>query len=176
MKTFRYLLLAMSLTLCHQTFAAETSAIEQNIIKVATQYIHSIACETSPVTAKQIIPLTPYSSEDTRWDAQYAVLWSGDIGCQGGSGTSSANLLIVKIGAGAFYYVDSKQSSPNIHYESPTNWVTNVTSFSANRMVLAGRTYASQDPHCCPSVLTEFILERDKQANWRLIDKHTLSQ
>lgn len=158
------------------THAADKAAIEQNIIKVATQYIHAVACEASPVTSKQIIPLTPYTTEDNRWDAEYAVLWSGDIGCQGGSGTSSANLLIVKIGAGAFYYVDSQHSTPNIRYESPTNWVTHIVSYSANRLVLAGKTYAEKDPHCCPSLHTEFIVERNDQGDWLLLDKHTSAQ
>lgn len=170
----RFFILFILALFINTSYAADKTLVEQNVLKVASQYINAIACETTPVTVKQIVPLSAYTNDDNRWDAQYAVLWSGDIGCQGGSGTSSANLLIVKIGAGDFYYVDSQLSSPNIAYESPTNWVTQIMSYSANRLVLAGKTYTDQDPHCCPSQLTEFILDRDKKGNWHNIDSHII--
>ena len=61
---------------------------KQAIMKMMNQYINAVACATSKVELKDIVNIHPPKEDYT--GSTYYVLWSGDKGCEGGSGTMSA--------------------------------------------------------------------------------------
>lgn len=154
--------------------AVNNTALTKKILATATAYQQAIACETSPITQENIIPLTPFTDEEDQWESRYVVLWSGDIGCQGGSGTSTANITSIEIGAAQYVYVNSEESSPNIDYESPVAYVRRVVSYAKDKLVLEGKTYAEKDPHCCPSLTIQFTLTQDTEGNWKKTEEHLI--
>lgn len=148
--------------------------ITRNIVKATTAYADSIACEHSKIEAKNIAALTPYKTMDSRGDAKYAVLWSGDIGCAGGSGTSGSAITIVKIGAGDSVLVDPVQSSPNISHELPVRYVERLVGNTADSLIIEGKEYGKDDPNCCPSVHVRATLKVDVKGNWKMIEKKVI--
>ena len=61
---------------------------KQAIMKMMNPYINAVACATSKVELKDIVNIHPPEEDYT--GSTYYVLWSGDKGCEGGSGTMSA--------------------------------------------------------------------------------------
>ena len=89
-KTLLFVLLGLSTT----TFA-ETSTEKLQVLKTVKNFAQSIACETSfeggatdkPTTLKDVYSLD---------DGYYLVNWSGDVGCNGGTGTMSNHFTPVE--------------------------------------------------------------------------------
>ncbi len=148
--------------------------ITRSIVKAANAYADSIACEHSKIEAKNIAALVPYRTMDSRGDAKYAVLWSGDIWCAGGSGTNGSAITIVKIGAGDSFLVDSLQSSPIISHELPVRYVERLVGNTADSLIIEGKEYGKDDPNCCPSVNVRATLKVDAKGNWKMIDKKVI--
>jgi hypothetical protein len=154
--------------------AAPIQKITEQIIRTVTSFANSISCPQVKVEPKMIAALVPYKFNDgSTVDAKYAVLWTGDIGCAGGSGTEITNLSIVKIITGA-YIVDPLQSSPAIKFKIPARYVERIVGSTRDSLILEGRTYGSGDAICCPSALVHFTMRADVKGNWKLTNKQIL--
>ncbi len=68
-------------------FASELQD-KQIIMKLMNNYINAVACATSKVQINNIVSIFPPEEDYT--GSTYYVLWSGDKGCEGGSGTMSS--------------------------------------------------------------------------------------
>lgn len=154
----------------------DPATIPARVLEVAQQYQNAIACANIDKAMQPVIALTPYTDSDHRNEARYAVLWSGDIGCAGGSGSSTANITIVGMGGGDGFFVDASRSSPHITYDSPVTLVREVLNYTQDTLTLRGKEYRDSDPHCCPSVNTRFTLREDEQGNWLLIEQYSEPQ
>ena len=154
----------------------DPATIPARVLDVAQQYQNAIACANIDKAMQPVIALTPYTDSDHRDEARYAVLWSGDIGCAGGSGTSTANITIVGIGGGNGFFVDSTHSSPHITFDSPVTLVREVVNYTQDTLTLRGKEYRDSDPRCCPSINTRFTLREDEQGNWLLIEQYSEPQ
>ena len=72
--------------------ALSTAEVAGKVIVAATNYAKAISsCNSAKIEPRDIATLVP--------EEKYAVLWYGDIGCAGGSGTSTLNITIVNVGA-----------------------------------------------------------------------------
>lgn len=145
-------------------------AVRAKVAAVVQSYITAIACETPPITAADVITLSPWTSAENRPDAAYAVVWSGSIGCGGGNGTYGYGLAVATVGAGDTVLVDPYRSSPMVTFDSPTQNVRVVGS-GPDSLVLEGKDYAADDPRCCPSLNLRMTVKRDAQGNWRAIKR-----
>jgi len=154
--------------------APSVQDISKAVVRASSQYANAVSCETEKIGPKQIAGLRPYKSFDDRMDAVYAVLWSGDIGCAGGSGTSGTNISIVTIGAGDSYVVDPTRSSPVVQFESPVRYVERIVGNTPDTLILEGKDYGPKDPNCCPSVPVRFTLKVDGKGNWKLVEKKVM--
>lgn len=154
--------------------APPVQEITKNIIKSVTAYANAISCPGVTVEAKQIAALVPYKTFDDRMDAKYAVLWAGDIGCAGGSGTEGTNLSIVTVSTGDSYVVDPLQSSPVIQLESPVRYIERIVGNTRDSLVLEGKEYGPNDSNCCPSLRVRFTLRADEKGNWKLVEKKAM--
>ncbi len=148
--------------------------ITKQVIRSVTGYANAISCPGVKVDAKQIAALVPYKTIDDRMDAKYAVLWPGDIGCAGGSGTEETHVSIVTVSTGDTYVVDPLQSSPAIQFESPVRFVDRIVGNTRDSLILEGMEYGPKDPNCCPSIKTRFTVRVDEKGNWKVIEKKTM--
>jgi uncharacterized membrane protein len=158
--------------------AAQTALSEReitrSIVKAATAYADAVSCAHSKISAKNIATLRPYDAE-VRGDAIYAVVWSGDIGCDGGTGSVNPAISIVKTGAGYSFFVDPLRSSPSIKHEIPVRYVERLVENTADSLTLEGKAYGPNDGNCCPSVNVRAILKVDAKGNWKLVDRKVIS-
>lgn len=160
--------------LSNGVFAEEVPSVKvitKKIISATTKYANSVACEVSDITGKQIAALVPYKDFDGREEAEYAVLWNGDLGCAGGSGTNGTNIAIIKIRAGDSFVVDASRSSPNVTFDIPVRGVDRIVGNNRDSLILEATEYGENDPNCCPSISVRFVMMRDNRGNWKLVSK-----
>lgn len=155
--------------------APPVQEITKQIIKSVTSYANAISCPGVVVESRQIAALIPYKTFDDRMDAKFAVLWVGDIGCAGGSGTEGTNVAIVTVSTGDSYVVDPLQSSPAIQFESPVRFVDRIVGNNRDSLILEGKDYGPNDSNCCPSIKVRFTLRVDEKGNWKLVEKKAMS-
>lgn len=158
--------------------AADVMSVEQitnEIITSATAYANSISCPHVKITPQRIAALVPWKEPDDRWDARYAALWDGDIGCDGGSGGESTRISIVAVKTGNTFVVDPLRSSPAIRFEIPVRYVTRIVGNTHDSLVLEGLAYGPNDGNCCPSIRLRFTMQVDENGNWRVSRKQVLT-
>ena len=154
--------------------APSVPEITKGVIKAVKSYATAISCEDGQIEPKNIAALNPYKTLDDRLDARFAVLWTGDIGCAGGSGTVGTNISIVTVGAGDSYLVDPQASSPIVTFESPVRFVERIVGNTKDTLILEGKEQGPKDANCCPSIPVRFTLKLDSKGAWKMIDKKTL--
>ncbi len=136
-------------------------------IKVAVKgYANSISCGHTKIDSKKIAPLIPWTSEPDKLKAKYAVIWDGDVGCLGGSGTSGAQLAIVTVGTGSHFMVDPTRSTPNIHFNTDTRFIEKLVRNTKNTLVLEGLFLKNEDLNNFPSLKKRLTLKLDQKGNW----------
>ncbi len=157
-------------SICCYASAQEIPAeriILQDVVKTAYAYANSIACDVSDNNAiKNAISIIPWDQNHDFADAEYAVIWTGDVGCNGGKGSAGVNIAIVKIGMGNQYYVDPRLSSPIIGFDASLASVTKIVSFKKDVIVLEGTKDTAG-----ASLRVQISLRRDKIGNWKLINE-----
>jgi hypothetical protein len=84
--------------------------ITARIVRSVKMYVGAIACN-GVVTPRHIAALSPYTSSEDLDTARYVVLWYGDIGCLGGSGSIANHIAIVSIGPNGDFVVDPRRLS-----------------------------------------------------------------
>ena len=147
--------------------------VKKQAFKVATRYARSISCETV-TNLKNMVALIPWKNlkdDDERDRAQYALVWYGDIGCSGGTGSSASHIAIVRISVGDSFLVDPAASSPIVKFDLSVESRTKVLSASSDQLTLSGWDYGPEDAHCCPSVPVRISVKRDQHGNWAVINK-----
>lgn len=179
----KYILCALAcLGLMANGFAQEfddvppVKTITKAIIQATQSYANAISCDTPNLKPADVAALIPWKKGTEREEAEYAVIWYGDVGCLGGSGTTTANLAIVKIGAGNTFYVVPGRSSPQISFETAGSRisVSRILGNTENTLTLEGYDYAENDAMCCPSIRKQFTVRSDEKGNWRIIKEKIL--
>lgn len=163
-------ILLLSITSC--IFASEGPSVEdvtRQVSDAANNYAKAISCGNQIVGPDQIAALVPYKKWDERYSAKFAVIWSGDIGCAGGSGTTYSRISIIKIGTGDTYLVDPEESSPIVTFDVPVRHVERIVGNTDTTLVLEGMKFGPDDPNCCPSIKVRFTLQADEKGNWTMI-------
>lgn len=148
--------------------------IVRRVVDAASKYADGIACREGKIDVKDVFALTPYKSRDDRWEARYAVLWFGDVGCAGGSGTSHTHLAMVSFGMNDYAHVLPGLSSPQINFDSPVRFIERVVSHTRDTLVMEGMEAGASDPGCCPSIPVRFTLRVDKQGHWKMVERREL--
>lgn len=168
MKIAAVLLIFLGVSLSAYAAPTSESDIKIGIANAVERYANAISCGGIKVKPEDVLTLAPY--KDGPELSKYAVLWSGDVGCFGGSGTEMTRLAIATVNTGR-YVVQPGLSSPVAAFESPARFVTRVVSKGADSLVLEGREYAPNDPRSNPSVPVRFTLREDAKGGWRLVEK-----
>jgi hypothetical protein len=174
MKKSFYLLVLLIITMLHNTAFGENGLsiqqITKRVVQVTNKYAKSISCEQDSYTdPKMIAALSPYKG-DIYDGAEYAVLWYGDIGCAGGSGTTTVNLAIVKVTTGESFIVDATQSSPAINFDYPSK-LAEVAGNNRDSLIINGCDWGKNDGNNFPSIPISVIMMRDNKGNWNTVSK-----
>ena len=146
------------------------------VIEAAARYAQGIACDAQTITPGDVARLAGEAPEETGDGTRFAVLWTADIGCAGGSGTTLTHIAIVRgggLGQHA-YYVDTQRSSPAIDFESPVRVVERIVRHGPDELELEGMVQAEGEPNCCPSQPVRFTLRADEAGHWKLVAQQAL--
>jgi hypothetical protein len=157
--------------------AKDEAWAKKQAFQVAAQYARSISCQTT-VDSKNLIVLTPWKNfEDMneRENVKYALIWHGDIGCYGGTGTTNPHITIVRVRTGDTFVVDPLESSPIVKFDVPVHYVEGIVKFSASELLLSAKDWAPDDAHCCPSIPVHILLRREDKGNWNFVEKRRIS-
>lgn len=140
----------------------------ENIISVVTKYGQSIGCMDVAPTANDIFAMTPFKTYDDLFEAKFAVLWVGDIGCSGGSDTTTTNVAIVKVGAGSNFYVDVLQSDPVTYL--PVGRIEKIISAGKDILVLDSIQHADGDAKNYPTIRERVTLKLLGYGKWQVLN------
>jgi hypothetical protein len=159
--------LAVSLS----AFAAPRSEadIRRGVASAVERYANAVSCGGVSVKPEDVLTLSAYRDGEAALP-KYAVLWTGDLGCFGGSGTEMTRLSIATINTGQ-YVVQPELSSPVAAFESPVRFVSRVVSSGPDTLVMEGMEYTPHDPRSKPSKAVRFTLRLDAKGGWRQVDK-----
>jgi len=116
------------------------------------------------------VPWKNFEDDGERMNARYALVWWGDIGCEGGTGSVIPSIAIVRIGVGTHFVVDLGASSPQVKFEVEGRG-PRVIGATENVLTLSAIDWAPNDAHCCPSIPVRLSLKEDGKGNWKLIEK-----
>jgi hypothetical protein len=146
----------------------DSAWIKQQALKAASQYANSISCETL-IEENNLLALIPWNNVNDlreRAKAEYALIWHGDIGCDGGTGTFNPYIAIINIGSGNSFVVNPLMSSPVVKFDVQVHRINGIIKYSKTELLLSGKTWGPDDGHCCPSIPVNILLTRDTNGNW----------
>lgn len=141
----------------------------KEIIRVVNLYAEAIAClPDENLSGRDIAAMSPLKDMDLREEAKFAVVWRGDIGCAGGSGTTGAHLAVVKVGAGDSFYVDAYESEPTVDAGLPRA-IEKIVGATKDSLILDVLDYGDKDANCCPSLRTRITLKQLQNGKWQKV-------
>lgn len=147
----------------------------EKVFEVASQYAEAISCETI-LDSKKLVALVPWDDDQDLLDARYALIWQGDIKCWGGSGSSQPQITLIGFGAGGSVMAFPELSSPIVKFEPSIRIIETIDKATENEITLTGKDWDwDHDGLCCPSVPVQIIMRRDKNNDWKLIQKLKLA-
>ena len=142
--------------------------INKRVINAARKYQDAISCSEIPIKPKDVVPLVSLKSTEERFMVAYAVLWVGDIGCSGGTGSAGSYISIVGVAFDDYFYVDPSRSSPQVEFGGPAKLITKISRYSHDTLLVEGKKASQNDPNCCPSINVKYKLKADAKGNWKL--------
>lgn len=149
--------------------------IIRKVFEVASQYASAISCEPI-LNSKNLVALVPWDDDHDIMDARYALIWHGDIQCLGGSGSSHPHITIVRLGVGGSVFALPELSSPVVKFDPTVRIIETIVEATENELTLTGKDWDwDRDGMCCPSVPVEIIMRRDKNNDWKEIQKINLA-
>lgn len=144
---------------------AQTKAI----VEVVNLYARAVGCAPDDqLSGKNIAAMTPLTDMDMREDAKFAVIWYGDFGCQGGSGTTAARLAIVGVGSGDTFYVNPYESEPASDAGLPRS-VEKIVGATKDTLILDVLDYGKNDANCCPSLRKRVTIKQLSNGKWQRV-------
>lgn len=151
------LLAILSPSVCQ---AKESSEMEfrKQALKVATQYAQSISCDYS-MNPSNLIALTPLINNSDEYP-EYVLIWSGDVGCYGGSHSIRYLITTINVRAGNTATVDPLLSSPAVHWTINPNLIKKMTRISNNSLKIIAIDENESN--------VEIRLNRDVKGQWRV--------
>ena len=139
------------------TAGSQQQAAIQEVVRVANEYIIKNACEASSAEPSVVATMVPSTEQVAagRATAKFAVLWSGDIGCRGGSGTNTMNILLIeKRGKKPARVVDADDVNSAANFER-------IVTTTADSLTVEVYTWSEDDPQCCASQYERWTLQRE---------------
>lgn len=167
------LAVSMSVTAQEQEFLT-VPQINKGVLSAANGYAKAVSCFEELATPATIFALTPLKTRDDSFDAKYLVFWSGDIGCNGGSGTLTTNHAVVRVSYHGDFYVVPEHSAP-IKGGLESRFITKFVGNSKDTMVVDQLEHAENDSNNGPSLKYRVTYQiDDRSGEWKIINKKKL--
>lgn len=178
-KTFLLSILTIS-GLSNISFANSVQEDKNDVLRTIENYTSSIACEVD-INPHNIFPM--YTSSDMR---TYYVLWTGDKGCNGGSGTIDNYVSVVeKIGNHRPFMVSSDEAFGRFDIGDSvllnTRFIESIKQINSETFEVVSANYAddfyggSDAGNNFPGNLFRYRLELIND-NWVITDQKLLKQ
>ena len=152
--------------------------VTRRVLESVNSYAMGIACETAEATAKDVAALVPLGvATDTvpYGEGTYAVLWHGDIGCRGGSGTVTDNIALVVRAANDTFLVDPRASSPQVAFETSIAAIDKLVGATSNSLVLDGRRFCGGEWSLAGCEMkVRITMRQGRDGSWKVVSKRDL--
>ena len=166
---FNKILAIIAFLHCIPAFAQTNANDTVQVLNIMKKYVQTIACG-STVQAKNIIDMTNSESDPPI----YYVLWIGDIGCSGGSGTTTANITAVEknrmmdLGYAVSVYPILEDE---VYYGLYPLYIESLKKISDHKIqIVSSEPVNEYSNH--PRKKYKFILQSsENNAKWRLVNK-----
>jgi hypothetical protein len=109
-------------------------------------------------------------TSDDDFEKRFLVIWEGDVGHYGGSGTWGPAMCEVVEGSFGRYFVESTHK----HFETGLRCIDDVEGFSDHTLVVSGRRYADSDSNNHPSLRFRVKLEKGLE-HWDIVEEEFIS-
>ena len=167
--------------LLYSTLYAEDAAIKAEKIaalKVLKQFTTTVACSTSFEYPDQPLRnffkdiITVHRDRDSG-EVTYYILWGGDLGCNGGSGTYAHYVSEVyryhfdRSFAVMDYNVFDDIAPDRIN----PRFIESVKMLNPNRFTIVSSEFAKGDANNFPSINYRYSIIRLKGRRWKIIDR-----
>jgi LppP/LprE lipoprotein len=149
-------------------------AVAKMVIETVSKFRDSISCAEDDIKPSDVFAMTPLKSDEEYFDARYVVLWQGDVGCNGGSGTMSSHIAVVTFGSSATPVVNLGQSSPVASIPLPMRGIERVVSATADTITVEAADFGPNDANCCPTIRSRYVVRLDDKGVWRVLRKQSL--
>ncbi len=147
------------------------------VLNVMKMHAESIACETDfekPLESllSNVIKIQNTSPYEFDESSTYYVLWAGDLGCQGGSGSMSYHISEVgKILTRQPYLVQNNNPfGDDIFAKINHRFISKIDTPGKDKIVIFSHEHAEGDSNNFPSLEYKYILTY-KDSKWDLTEK-----
>lgn len=174
----RFKILLIGLALSFQVQAAPEWIEKNKALSVVKNYANAIACGTSfqrdengKVQTSDKDVYTIQLGEDEFSDTEFFVLWSGDHGCAGGSGTQYAQLTqVVKSHIYDSYVVtDEYPFGEDVDKHVNYGFIREFKQLSPDLFKVVSGRFADNDSNAGPSLQDTILVENHKGIGWKVI-------
>jgi hypothetical protein len=159
---------------------AETELEEKaKVLSVLKKYSETVACSTSFEEQGSLEPFLKdvYSIErDPEFgQATYYVLWSGDMGCAGGSGTSSFFISEITRDTSSRPFLVKNNEAFGDDFSKKVNprFIESVKKINPDHFIVTSSEHAKDDANNFPSMKYQYVLQRQNWL-WKVTSRNLL--
>lgn len=176
-KLFLLIALLVSISRVYATTETEEKIMA---LKVLKKYTETVACPTN-FDLENKKPLASLLDNvftikrDTKYgEATYYVLWSGDFGCMGGSGTESFYVSeIYRDDSSKPFLVMNDEAFGKAFSEINTRFIESIKQYGISHFEVIALKYGKDDANCCPSLKYQYTV-RKNSGEWVISSKKRL--
>lgn len=174
----KFKVLLAGLLLSFQVQAASELVEKNKALSVVKNYANSVACGTSfqrdengkiRTSDKDVYTIQLGSDEFS--DTEFFVLWDGDHGCAGGTGTQYSQLTrVVKSHIYNSYVVtDEYPFGEDVDKHINYGFISEFKQLSKNLFKITSGKFAEDDPNAGPSLQDTILVEMQNGVGWKVI-------
>lgn len=166
----------------------ELSAAKYEVLDKAKQYAQSVACSTTfdddseerLDSVNNVYPLE-YSKmfDDSKVTGSFLVLWGGDVGCNGGSGTYGYSLTeFQRVSDSRPFTVSNPDLLEELYEISEVNtrFIQDISYNDRTKTLeVISYAFAAKDGNCCPSLKYRYNFKNSDSGKWTLSKKVRLN-
>ncbi len=166
----------------------ELDEAKYEVLDKAEQYAQSVACTTTfdeyseedLTSVNNVYPLD-YSKifSDGKVTGDFLVLWGGDIGCAGGSGTYGYSLTeFQRISDSRPFTMSNSDLLMDLYEVSEINtrFIQDVSYNDRTKILeIISYDFAFKDSNCCPSLKYRYNFKKSDYGDWKLSEKVRLN-
>jgi hypothetical protein len=151
-----YLCLFSTAAAASSSHISTSSTVMDEVFRTANTEIKRISCESSEADPRLVTELVPQSNEVAEGNGitRFAVLWSGQLGCGGGSGSTTMNITTLeKRGESRVRIIDT-----DIIVDAAS--IEHIVASAPDSLTIDVYTWGPDDAHCCPGNYERWTLKR----------------